>query len=69
MNELLLWVGRIAGIAGILLCGVAGLARISGYYWLGNFQVGTLLLAGMAIMIAGCFGLLAALTGRSNADR
>jgi len=67
MNDLLLWVGRMAGVAGVLLCAVAGAARIGGHYWLGSFQVGTLLQVGMAIMIAGCLGFLAVLTQRSKA--
>lgn len=68
MNDLLLWLGRVAGIGGVLLCVVAAAARIGGYYFLGSFQVGTLLQAGMAMMIAGCLGFLAVLTERSKAD-
>jgi hypothetical protein len=69
MNVLLLWIGRVAGCGGAFLCAVAAIARISGHYWLGSFQVGTLLLAGMAIMIAGCLGFLAWLTELSKAGR
>jgi hypothetical protein len=68
MNNLLLWLGRVAGVGGVSLCVVAAVARISGHYFLGSFQVGTLLQAGMAMMIAGCLGLLAVLTERSNTD-
>jgi hypothetical protein len=35
MQALLIWIGRVA-------------ARLGGAHWLGGFQVGTLLLAGMA---------------------
>ena len=66
MNKLLLWVGRIAGVGGLLLCVMAGLVRITGHYWLGSFQVGTLLQLGMAVMIVGCLSFLAALTARSR---
>ena len=69
MNNLLLWLGRAAGIGGVLLCILAVVTRISGHYWLAGFQVGTLLQAGTAVMIAGCLGFLAVLTERSKADR
>jgi len=68
MNDLLLWIGRVAGVGGVVLCAVAAVARIIGHYWLGSFQVGTVLQAGMAMMIAGCLGFLALLTERSKAD-
>jgi hypothetical protein len=69
MNDMLLWIGRVGGVGGVLLCAVAAIARISGHYFLGSFQVGTLLQAGMAMMIAGCLGFLAVLTERSKADQ
>ena len=62
MNGLLLWLGRAAGLAGLLLCFAAGALRISGQYWIGGFQAITLLQAGVASMVAGCFLLLWALT-------
>ena len=69
MNDMLLWGGRGAGVIGLLLC-VAGVGgRVSGQYWLGPFQVGTLLLAGTSAMIAGCFCLLVLLTRRTGGDR
>ena len=69
MDDLLLWVGRVAGVGGLLLCVLAVVMRISGHYWLGGFQVATLFQAGMAAMIAGCLSFLAVLTERSKADR
>lgn len=63
--DIVLKLGWIAGIAGVLLC-IAGVAsRLSGAYWLGGFQVGTLLQAGTAAMVFGCFCLLAVLARRS----
>ena len=62
MNVLLLWLGRAAGLTGLLLCFVAGTLRVSGQYWIGGFQAITLLQAGVAAMVAGCFLLLWALT-------
>lgn len=59
MSNLLLWVGRLAGLAGIALCLVAVGARLGGAFWLGNFQVGTLINGGIAAMVAGCLAFLA----------
>lgn len=59
MNKLLLTAGRFAGFAGMLLCLVAIGARLSGHYFLGGFQLATLLQTGVAGMVAGCFFLLA----------
>ena len=57
MNNLLLWFGRLAGVVGLLLIAVAAVVRMKGVYWLGSFQVGTLLLGGTG---AGCRLLRAA---------
>lgn len=62
MRELLIWIGRVAGVAGAAVCAVAVVTRLVGAYWLAGFQVGTLLLAGVAAMVLGCLGYLAALT-------
>jgi hypothetical protein len=69
MNNTLLWLGRGAGAIGALVCVVAIVTRVAGKYWLAGFQVGTLLLAGTAALIAGCFCLLWALTQRPGKDR
>jgi hypothetical protein len=67
MQELLVWVGRLAGVAGVALCAVAVVARLVGAYWLGGFQVGTLLQIGVAGMVLGCLCFLTALTERFRA--
>ena len=66
MESLLLWIGRIAGLAGLLLSGWAAWARLQGAYFAGGFQIGTLLLVGMTGMLVGCFCLLLVLTTRSR---
>jgi hypothetical protein len=66
MNDLLLWIGRVAGIGGVLLCAVAAALRVSGHYWIEGFQIGTLLLMGIAVMVVGCVSFLAVLTNRSK---
>ena len=69
MEKRLLWIGRATGAAGALLTVLAMAVRASGQYFLGGFQLGTLLLAGMAAMIFGCLCLLAVLTGASRNTR
>ncbi|TMG82806.1 MAG: hypothetical protein E6H78_13885 [Betaproteobacteria bacterium] len=61
MAKLFMWVGRVGGVAGLLLSVASVLARFRGTYNLAGFQVGTLLLAGIAAMVVGCLGYLAAL--------
>ena len=64
MERILIWAGRLGAVAGLLLCAVAVFARLRGLYNFAGFQVGTLLLAGMAAMLAGCLGYLAAIAER-----
>ncbi len=60
--EALLKLGWLAGIVGVLLCIVGIGVRLSGAFWIGGFQVGTLLQAGVAGLVFGCFCMLAYLT-------
>ena len=69
MNELLLLIGRVAGFGGALLCLGAVIARVGGHYWIGGFQTGTLLQAGIAAMVAGCLCFLYVLVDRSENER
>lgn len=64
MTALLRWVGRLSGLAGVLACTAAVLARLAGSYVIGGFQVGTLLLAGIAAMLAACLSYLVLLVER-----
>ncbi len=64
MRALLIWIGRVAGIIGVAVIGVAIAARLGGAYLLGGFQVGTLLLAGMAVTLLACLSYVAALAER-----
>lgn len=66
MNKLLLWMGRVGGVVGVILCTIAVSVRLRGAFTLGGFQVGTLLLAGMAAMLFGCLGYLASLAERGR---
>jgi len=69
MNDVLLWLGRLAGVVGALLCVAAIAIRVGGQYWMGGYQVGTLLLAGSAAMVGGCLCFLWVLTSRLGAER
>jgi len=60
MDNLLVMLGRLAGIAGVVLCLVAGFARVLGNFYLAGFSVGSLLQAGMGGLLIGCFLLLLA---------
>ncbi|MEO5699812.1 MAG: hypothetical protein ABIS17_09350 [Casimicrobiaceae bacterium] len=66
MHQLLLWMGRFAGLAGVLVTGVAVATRLQGRYVIFNYQAGTLLLAGIALMVLGCLAYLALLTERRS---
>ncbi len=67
MDNFLLWLGRAAGAGGAAMCVAVGLARLAGHYWIGGFQTGTLMQAGIAAMAFGSFCLLVLLTRRSKA--
>ena len=62
--DLPLLLGRLAGVAGLLVSALAVAVRIGGHYILGGFQVGTLLLAGVAAMVVGCLALLWSISAR-----
>jgi hypothetical protein len=69
MDNTLLWIGRLGGLISVLVAVVAVATRVTGSYWLGGFQVGTLFLAAIAAMVFGCFCFLAVLTTRASAAR
>lgn len=64
METLLIWTGRLAGLTGVALCVIAGAARLSRMYWLGQFQSITLLQVGVACMVLGCLCFLMVLLER-----
>jgi len=67
MDDFLLWIGRVSGIAGVLVSAIAAVTRGTGAYSLGNFQAGTLLMVGIAAMMVACLCLLTVLTNRERA--
>ena len=66
VDKLLVVIGRLTGLVGLMICGVAVIARASGAFWIGSFQVGSLLQGGIAALLLGCFSLLVALSGRHS---
>lgn len=62
MDKLLLSLGRLAGVVGVLIVALAGTMRVTGSYALGGFDLGTLLIAGIAAMVFACLCFLTALT-------
>jgi hypothetical protein len=64
VGNLLLWIGRLGGTVGVVLCAVAVVMRLRGVYNFAGMQVGTFLLAGIAAMLVGCLGYLAAIAER-----
>lgn len=56
------FVANIAGLAGILLCLVSGLARIVGQYHVAGFEAMTLFVSGVGLMVFACLLKLELLT-------
>ncbi len=66
MAGLLLWIGRLAGLAGVVVCAVSVAIRLSGEFYLGGFAVGQIFQIGIAAMLVGCLGFLWALAERQG---
>ena len=66
MKKLLLWVGRLAGFIGVVLCICAFVGRLTGSWALGGFQIGTVLQGGVAAMVLGCLAYCANVAERSR---
>jgi hypothetical protein len=64
MEILLLWIGRFVAVGGVLLCAWAVYNRLSGSYFAGGYQIGTLLQAGMTALLVACVCFLVVLTNR-----
>jgi len=61
MNKMIESLGNMAAIAGVVLCAVAGVARVASVYHLGGYQSMTLFTGGMGLMLMGALGKLHAL--------
>ena len=63
MDEALLWLGRLAGFIGAIVCAGTFALRFSGQYTVGGFEIGTLFLGGTSGMVFACFCLLLRMDG------
>jgi type IV secretory pathway VirB2 component (pilin) len=54
MRQLLTLTGSIAGLFGILICAISGLARISGFYYVAGYEATTVFTVGAGIMVFAC---------------
>lgn len=67
MNQQILTIaGNAAAILGIVLCGVTGLARLTGTFFLAGMELGTLFLGGIALMVLACLVKLHVLTSKGS---
>ncbi len=69
MERALLLIGRLSGLAGVLIVVFAFGARLGGFFFVGRFQIGTVLQAGIAIMLIGCVAYLEVAARRLIAER
>lgn len=58
MKTVLLWIGRLAGLTGVIASVLSLALRLSGTYWLADIPVGTLFQAGVGAMVAACLAYL-----------
>ncbi len=61
MKTAMLWIGRLAGVSGALVCATSLAVRFGDVYYLGGIPVGTLFNAGTAAMVFGCLAYLSVL--------
>ncbi|MEQ8802280.1 hypothetical protein [Haliea sp.] len=55
MNEWIDYIGTATGTAGILICALAVVLRLGGQFYLLGTELRMWLLAGVALLAAGCF--------------
>ena len=58
MNQFLTYAGHVGGALGSLLCLAAGLARISGSFYVADYAATTLFMVGVCLMVFACLGKL-----------
>lgn len=66
MESILLLLGRLAALAGILICALAIYGRLTGMFYFLGFQVGTLLQVAAVTLLIGCVCFLIVLVDRSR---
>jgi hypothetical protein len=58
MKALLGIIGNVAAVAGVIVCLVAGGARLAGHYHVGHFEAMTLFMGGIGLMVFACLAKL-----------
>ena len=66
MQQLINYIGHLAGGSGILLCAAAGLTRLSGGYYLAEYAATTIFSAGIGLMVLACLVKLYALQDQQS---
>jgi hypothetical protein len=66
MQQLINYIGHLAGGSGILLCVAAGLTRLSGGYYLAGYAATTIFSVGTGLMILACLVKLHALQDQQS---
>tara|TARA_R110000823_G_scaffold210224_14_gene340598 strand:- start:36528 stop:36731 length:204 start_codon:yes stop_codon:yes gene_type:complete len=54
MHKNIIILGSITGVLGALICAVAGLGRVAGYFGILGFQSSTLFIVGIGLMVFAC---------------
>ena len=54
MTTLINRLGTAAGLLGLFICAVSGLARVTGGYYLAQYEITSLFTAGIGLMVFAC---------------
>ena len=54
MHKFIVQLGYFSGILSVLVCLIAGLARITGFYYIAGYQSTTVFTAGVGLMVFAC---------------
>jgi hypothetical protein len=66
MERMIMLIGNISALAGILLCGGAGVMRLLGLYLIADYATMTLFQVGTGLMVLACLCKLESLLIRSR---
>jgi type IV secretory pathway VirB2 component (pilin) len=69
MNRAIEHLGNSAAALGILFCVIAGAARVTGLFYIVGFEVMTLFVVGMGLMLMACLAKLHLLSARAQESR
>lgn len=58
--------GSLMGVIGVLLCAIAGGARVAGSFYVLGFEAMTLFIGGLGLMLAACLAKLQLLVFRDG---